>query len=166
MIFDAEIRETAGRHNLPVGLVHAIVQVESGGDPWAVRFEPDFKRLYLDGRAWKVFGAISHDTEVMLRATSFGLMQVMGQVAREKGFEGVWLTQLCSPGFGLEYGCRQLRTMRERWLAAAGWDGVIAAYNAGTPRRSSTGQWQNQAYVDKVRHYWPDEGQLNGGNHG
>jgi soluble lytic murein transglycosylase-like protein len=33
----------------------------------------------------------------------------MGQVAREKGFDGKFLTALCDPQTGVMYGCRKLR---------------------------------------------------------
>jgi soluble lytic murein transglycosylase-like protein len=154
MMWDTEIETCAQRFSLPAKLIHAIIQVESSGNPWAIRFEPAFKKLYLDGRAWKVFGPISHDTELVARATSFGLMQVMGQVARERGFEGVFLTELCKPMTGIEYGCRQLKHLEQRFLDTHGWNGVIAAYNAGSPRRDVSGEFVNQSYVNKVRNYW------------
>lgn len=153
-MWDVEIEDCARRLNLPVGLIHAIVQVESSGNPWAIRFEPAFKKLYLDGKAWKVFGPISHDTEVMARATSWGLMQVMGQVARERGYEGCYLSELCKPATGLEYGCRQLKHFEQRYYDAHGWSGVIAAYNAGSPRRDVAGEFVNQTYVNKIRTFW------------
>ena len=48
------------------------------------------------------------ETESRMRAFSWGLMQVMGQVAREHGFSGRSLAQLCEPATGLEIGCRVL----------------------------------------------------------
>jgi len=47
-------------------------------------------------------------------------MQVMGQTAREAGFEPKFLSELCDPAVGLEIGCRVLA----RKLAAA--DGNVA----------------------------------------
>jgi len=49
-------------------------------------------------------------TERILQRTSWGLMQIMGAVARERGFRG-WLTELCDPAVNLEWGCRHLRWM-------------------------------------------------------
>ena len=44
-------------------------------------------------------------TEEMARSTSWGVMQVMGQVAREHGFRGRFLSEICSPMVGIEIGC-------------------------------------------------------------
>lgn len=156
MMWDTEIQAAATKYHLPVGLVHAIVSVESGGNPWAIRYEPGFQRLYLDGRSWRVFGPVSHETELNARATSWGLMQVMGQVARERGYEGAFLSELCKPEAGLEYGCRQLRHFYDRFYDGHGWNGVIAAYNAGSPRKDGNGRYVNAQYVHKVRNLWPE----------
>jgi soluble lytic murein transglycosylase-like protein len=155
MMFDTEIQDAATRYNLPVGLIHSIVQVESSGNPWAIRYEPGFQRLYLDGKPIRIYGPITKETELIARATSWGLMQVMGQVARERGFEGIFLSELCKPVAGIEYGCRQLKFFEQRHMAAHGWNGVIAAYNAGSPRRNGHGAYVNQNYVNKVRARWP-----------
>ena len=53
------------------------------------------------------FGSTSYRTERKDRATSWGLCQVMGQVARELGCKVrslLELDQLCAPEVGLEYG--------------------------------------------------------------
>lgn len=152
--WDVEIRESADKHVLPYGLVSAIIRVESNGDPWAVRYEPGFQRAYLDGKVWPMFGAITQETEIITRATSWGLMQVMGQVARERGFVGAYLSELCQGSIGIEYGCRQLRHLADRYFDAHGWNGVISAYNQGFPRRDASGDFMNSQYVRKVRSIW------------
>jgi len=143
------IARAARQHGLPIPLVTAIVQVESGGDPWAARYEPAFFTRYVEKIRVRAFGGCSADTERSLRATSFGLMQIMGQVARERGFEGPYLTELCDPEVGLEYGCRHLAWLRGRYFATDGWPGVIAAYNAGAPRRDGD-RYANQSYVNRA----------------
>ncbi|MGA8268053.1 MAG: lytic transglycosylase domain-containing protein, partial [Candidatus Acidiferrales bacterium] len=45
------------------------------------------------------------NTEAYSRAISWGLMQVMGQTARERGFAGKFLSELCDPATGLDAGC-------------------------------------------------------------
>ena len=83
-------------------------------------------------------GAIPSETEARARAFSWGLMQVMGQVARENGFAGASLAALCDPGTGLDVGCRVLA----RKLAAA--EGnvtrALLLWNGGT----------NPSYPDAV----------------
>lgn len=146
------ISQVAARFGLASELVAAFVQTESGGNAWASRFEPAFLDKYIGSKV-ATFGAVSLETERMSRATSYGLMQVMGQVARERGFTGSFLTQLCDPETGLSYGCMHLASMRDRYLNAWGWDGVIAAFNAGSPRK--TGKvFVNQGYVDKINKAW------------
>ncbi|HYG58846.1 MAG TPA: lytic transglycosylase domain-containing protein [Symbiobacteriaceae bacterium] len=154
MMWHQEIESVANRFTLPVGLIHAIVQVESSGNPWAARYEPGFKTLYLDNRTWRVYGPVSMDTEIVSRATSWGLMQIMGQVARERGCEMAFLNELCRPEAGLEYGCRQLKFLEGRYFDGNDWNPVISAYNQGSPRRNGDGTYKNQGYVDKVRHFW------------
>lgn len=48
-------------------------------------------------------------TEAWARGFSWGLMQVMGQVARESGFDASFLSALCDPENGLAIGCKVLR---------------------------------------------------------
>jgi hypothetical protein len=164
----------ADQHRLPVGLVRAIVMVESGGDWWAWRPEPPYQYLWdvkrgrpfrpltagesFDDRAPRDFQALkgSRDAEFWGQQASWGPMQVMGAVAREAGFVDHF-PKLCDPYTGVRYGCVHLAGLRDRFLVNHGWAGVAAAYNAGTPRlatrrtASEERTFVNQAYVDKVR---------------
>ena len=109
-------RAAAGAHGLDPALVCAVVEQESAWNTWAVRYEPGFLARYVAPlyTAGKI-GA----TEAYTRAMSWGLMQVMGQVAREQQLPDVTpIPQLCDPATGLEYGCRVLKAK----LAAAGGD--------------------------------------------
>src|SRR3990170_7684530 len=105
-------RATAQRYELDPALVCAICEQESAWNPWALRYEPGFQAKYISPLAarkeLKTFGA-SLQTEIIQRSCSFGLMQVMGQVARAFGFAGAFLTELCDPNHGLEYGCKKLK---------------------------------------------------------
>jgi soluble lytic murein transglycosylase-like protein len=94
----------AQAHGLWPELVCAIVEQESAWDPWALRYEPAFHEKYIVPQVAR--GAIVDITESRARAFSWGLMQVMGQVAREHGFTAVSLASLCDPAAGLEIGCR------------------------------------------------------------
>ena len=101
-------RTAARAHGLEEALVCVICEHES--DNWkqyAVRYEPAFYDRYVKDIKLS-------QTEKTMRATSFGLMQVMGQVAREFGFEGQFLTELLDPVFGLEYACRKLEQCMDR----------------------------------------------------
>jgi soluble lytic murein transglycosylase-like protein len=63
-----------------------------------MRYEPEFRDRYI-----AALGLLP--TEEIARSTSWGLMQVMGQVAREHGFKNEFLAELCEPAVGLEMGC-------------------------------------------------------------
>lgn len=134
----------ATRHGLDPLWVAAIVEVESAGNPWAVRYEPKW-RYFIEAQ----IRGVSHDTEVNQQKTSWGLMQVMGTVARELGCDAPFLSVLCSPVVGLEYGCQYLAKQLKRY------DGdildAVSAYNAGTAKKSADGMYANQSYVDKVK---------------
>lgn len=97
------VRSVAGIYGIDPSLVLAVATHESSLNPWAVRYEPAFYTRYIQSMTGLT------DTEKTMRATSFGLMQVMGQVAREKGFSEKYLTALCEPISGLTYGCKKLK---------------------------------------------------------
>jgi len=131
-------REAATKYGLDPALVCALCEVESGWNPWAVRYEARYKWLvgfqceYLPLSKWvydtghniwyslpdilKQFNSIfiedraAIQTELLHQQTSVGLMQIMGATARERGYRG-WLTELCDPAVNLEWGCRHLRWM-------------------------------------------------------
>lgn len=173
MQFDGKVLDVlidaALKHVLPVDVVLPIAWVESAGNPWAWNPEPHYRYLWdvkrgrpfralTSGEAWNErpptdFSCLAGDPdqEWWAQQASFGLLQVMGAVARERGLRAPYLTTLCDPRIGAEYGCRQLAHMRDLHLKRWGWDGVIAAYNAGSPRRAEGGAFVNQDYVEKVR---------------
>ncbi|MFZ0821749.1 MAG: transglycosylase SLT domain-containing protein [Candidatus Acidiferrales bacterium] len=81
--FIALARAAAAAHSLDPALVCAVVEQESAWNPWAIRYEPGFLARYV--APLFTAGKLS-TTEAYARSFSWGLMQVMGQVAREHGF--------------------------------------------------------------------------------
>lgn len=126
-------------------LVLAIIQVESNGNKWACRFEPGWK-YHKDTIKWAKALLQSEETEKNQQSTSWGLMQVMGTVAREMGFTG-HLPQLCLEPVGIRCGCLKLQSLFKKYESQ---DDVISAYNQGNARKDETGRYINQGYVDKV----------------
>lgn len=135
----------AQRHDLDPLLVGAIIRVESAGNPFSVRYEPhwiyfkdvpDFARRLM----------ITEATESLMQMCSWGPMQVMGAVARELGFTD-YLQKLCEPVLGITYGCKKLQAIKRRYSST---EDIVAAYNAGTPKKNERGVYFNQNYVDKV----------------
>lgn len=102
-------------------LVASVVYQESKGNIYAVRYEPNFEALYRiltrsksDLRGYWPKYTPTEATERKLRSHSLGPMQVMGQVARENGFEGLYLTELCSVDVGIDAGCFHLAKLYKR----------------------------------------------------
>jgi soluble lytic murein transglycosylase-like protein len=91
-------RERAEAHSLDPDLVCAIVEQESGWEPLAIRYEPAFQKRYVEPLGLG-------QTETVARSISWGLLQLMGQAARELGFKG-HMGQLLDPAVGLEWGCK------------------------------------------------------------
>lgn len=143
------IQPIAQKYGLDPALVAAFCVVESTDNENAMRFEPAFLEHYVDQEP-DFWGNCNQTTERYTRAFSFGPMQIMGEVARELGFQGEYLSELCNPANGIEYGCKLLAQKRDKYLPGFGWDGVIAAYNAGSPRLTNAGKFVNQNYVDKI----------------
>ena len=103
-------RTIAARHQLDAALVCAVVEQESSWDAHAIRYEPGFRTRYVAPLGLP-------PTEEVARSISWGLMQVMGQVAREHGFDAKFLSALCDPALGLDIGCAALSS---KLAAAAG----------------------------------------------
>ena len=157
------IEAGAAANALSVDLVLAIVTVESNGEPFAWNPEPHY-RWFWDVRTNAPFRRVT-DAEVALeypprdfptlagdpdqewwaQQASWGLMQVMGAVARERGCRLPYLPALCDPATGLEYGCKHLAHLSKRH----GTVGAVAAYNTGSPT-IATGS-AAEVYVAKVR---------------
>jgi soluble lytic murein transglycosylase-like protein len=130
MLIDPKLLQLAEKaadaEGLSRALVCAVIEQESGWNPWAMRYEPLFfakyvAPLYTNNKV----GA----TEAYARGISWGLMQVMGQTAREKGMTSLYLSALCDPAAGLATGCKILRQK----LDAAGGNvsKALQAWNGG-----------------------------------
>lgn len=129
-------------------LVVAIIEQESGFNVWAVRYEPEFKYI-LTADKFATMNRISTQTETQLQKMSIGLMQVMGAVYRELGFSEN-LAKCFDPSISIYYGCLKIKQLMGRYSSLSD---VIASYNAGSPRRDSSGAYVNQHYVDSVLRY-------------
>lgn len=156
------VRVVAPKYGLPVKLVLAIVEHESAGNRFAHRIEPAYTWLWnvrlgtvyhvtpqiagsrLPPEDFPAPPGISRETEWIDQQSSWGLMQVMGAVAREHGLRGP-MTGLCDSLLGINHGCRLLKERAARYLGTDGWTGVVEAYNAGRP-----GTDAGRAYVQRV----------------
>jgi soluble lytic murein transglycosylase-like protein len=133
------IKRNSQTFEIPENLIKSIIVQESGCRVWAIRYEPAFTRRHLTDKETgqlksleKLKGhipkGINRTTEYMMRATSFGLMQVMGQVAREYGFSKDSLVELCVPELNIYFGCshfKRLLNLRDGDISRAllNWNG-------------------------------------------
>src|SRR5579863_3306493 len=119
--------KAAATQSLDPALVCAVVEQESGWNPWAIRYEPAFFAKYV--APLYTNNKISA-SEAYARGFSWGLMQVMGQTARENGYTEPFLSSLCDPADALEIGCRVLRKKFE--TAAGDTVRTLLAWNGGS----------------------------------
>ncbi len=116
MTLAAIIIEASKATGVSPTLLAAVIHQESAGNPYAVRYEPGFFKRYVETKTRKtMLGYVpvrcSFETEARLRATSFGLMQIMGQVLRERGFKGEFLTEALDPKTNIKWGSEFLQTL-------------------------------------------------------
>lgn len=174
----AALRLESQQNGIPLPMLEGMALTESAGDWWAWKTEPHYRYL-VDVRTGKPFRKLtteeikseiappgfntypysSRDTEWTGQQASWGPLQIMGAVAREYGFAEPF-PKLCS-ATGVQYAVRHLIKLKNRFYEKHQWPGVVAAYNAGSPRIRNDGQFENQHYVDKVaRHGEFDWGEL------
>lgn len=114
----------AAKYLLDCALICAMAEHESSWNPWAVRFEPAFEARYI-----KPSNPAMPTTLELTEAMSFGLMQIMGETAKELGFGGKFLTELCDPDVGMDFGCKKLRRCFD--LKGPSTALVLLCYNGG-----------------------------------
>lgn len=136
------ITQYANLNGVPPEIIYGIVCAESGGDPKATRYEPAYYEKYIVPRKL-------HESEAKSQATSWGLMQEMGSNLRDMGYKESFFEFLNSSDLQLDYGVRFFKKLWNRYFNKWGAAGVIAAYNAGSPRIKKDGKFVNQGYVDK-----------------
>lgn len=162
----ALIDGAATSHGLEPRVLRALVTVESGGNPWAERYEPAFRyfwdlrhgkpfrrpdtselaSLEAPGDFWPLAGA--PEQEWHNQRTSFGLGQVMGAVARELGFRGPYLSELFDPEINLSYTALKLQ-VELKW-AGGNYRSALASYNGGRQMNQPGAPLRNEKYVVKV----------------
>jgi soluble lytic murein transglycosylase-like protein len=129
---------------LDPALVCSLCAHESDGwQQFAVRYEPAFYDRYISSMK-----GLS-ETEMRMRATSFGLTQIMGQTAREQGYDAKFLTQLLEPLDNLRQGLTKLRRSLDKNGGSI--PAALLSYNGGG----------NANYPDLVLGHYKDYAYLN-----
>lgn len=142
------IRKESKDFKVDYRLVAAIMNQESAGNPWAIRFEPG-ARSQVTTDYWQIAkkNLITPDTEQLCQMCSFGLGQTMGHVARNMGFSDA-LVRLFEPEISTHYTVLLLAQLAKRFGFL---ESVISAYNQGYPRKDASGVLLNyETYVKPV----------------
>lgn len=144
------IKAETARKALRLDLVIALVQMESSGNPQAMRYESKYMD-YVKVQFFAEKFRISQETEKNLQKFSYGLGQLMGGTARRIGFQG-HLTELLKPEINLTWMCDLLSKICHEYIQL---EDQIAVYNGGPRAVASKIQnekkmYFNQEYVDKV----------------
>lgn len=91
-------------------LIAGVILKESGGVQYATRFEKGFYHTHLENAlVGDLIGYLPPEnlctlqTERILRATSFGVMQVLGETMRERTFRGL-LPEFYDPALNIRWG--------------------------------------------------------------
>lgn len=119
------VEQEAKNHGVDASLVLSILWQESSGNPTAMREEPRFiwffspvlgplrnARLTVEQNRAKALTLLGKE-EFAFQSWSHGLMQVMGSVAREFGYEGT-AQPFYNPQTNISYGCRYLAVCLRR----------------------------------------------------
>jgi len=131
MIYNLE--KTCESLGLDLEVMASMIWQESGGNPYAMRYEPGFYAKYLAPHTETTLPAYTKrniptfNTELRLRAFSFGLMQIMGQTARETGFQSPFLSTLFLPEINIVWGCRYFKKLLDS--KKNDYPSAIARYN-------------------------------------
>lgn len=132
------IEVQAQNFGLDPDLLEAQVLMESGDSPTAFRWEPAFWATYLVDRPAAIWGPLG--------ACSYGLLQILGQVALERDFHGL-PQDLFVPGTNLYLGAKHLAWLRRQ--VDGDLHAALAAYNGGL-EGNQRAPFRNQGYLGKV----------------
>lgn len=131
----------------PLAII-ALVQVESSGNRFALRYEKNYKWLYNVKQVSDREG-ISLEETANLQKYSYGLTQIMGAVAYERGLTGLPY-RLFDPLVNLDLGIKHW-IVKKKAQSLNNVIDIYAAYNAGSCRKLKNGLYENEKYVAKYR---------------
>lgn len=141
------VKKKSSKSGFDFNLLDAIITVESGYNPYAMRYEKDWSFLETPAK-FALLNKITIDTEIRMQMFSYGLPQIMGGTARWLSYEGP-LSALIDPELSISLMILRLEKLKSMFQYKSDSD-LIAAYNAGQAKKRSDGTYRNQAYVQKV----------------
>lgn len=144
MGYEESARKWADVYHIPLSYLIALIQQESDGDPWAVRYEPKW-RWFLQVDYWARRVKVTSPTERICQTMSWGLCQIMGSVSRELGHQGD-ISMLLDPDINIQLCCKKLHLLYKKHGT---WKKALASYNAGHPD-SKAGQRYARAVLARA----------------
>lgn len=116
-------------------IVLSIIEVESSNNKDAIRFEPKLYERLLKMK--KINGHVpnppTYTTELISRATSWGLMQILGESARTLlNYKSRYLSSLLDIEINIANGCKLLYKYLE--MSDFNYDEALLLYNGGADK--------------------------------
>lgn len=131
------ICNAADKHDVRRDILQALVYQESGGAPYATRFEPKFYKRHIAWRernqlsGYVPYGIPTLDTERVWRSTSIGLCQLLGETLRWHYLtKQPYLATFYEPSLNLDAGASFLAHCLER--REGNYTQALRLYNGGS----------------------------------
>ena len=106
----------------PLAWMLGWMDTESSLNQYAMRYEPKYRWLYPPNDKPK-----QGTTEWYAQKVSWGILQIMGAVARERGFDSMYLSELCDLRINIKIASGYLSDLRKNS------DGSWEAHALGIP---------------------------------
>lgn len=145
------IQGQSDNFNLEYALIKAIIKHETIGtfNPNLTRFEKHLKK-----EAWYTNHLSTLEKQTRESFCSVGLMQVLFGVAKHLGYKDK-PDGLKDINENIYWGSKHLRNLSRKYSNIKD---VISAYNQGKPKKTRSGKYRNQGYVDSVYRYYRQYG--------
>lgn len=138
------VRLEAVKSSISTRFIFALIETESDWEPWAVKYEPDYRWTVEDPNLGKF--KCSDDTIQTMQSFSYGLCQIMGNHFYDFGFDG-FCTQLLDPKLNIMVAIKILEGFEHKEINSP--EELYATYNAGTAMVLPSGRFSNQENVGR-----------------
>ena len=162
------ISRLSGKYGIPSQITQALALIESGMRNDIVNYEPLYQWLWdcdemkpfrnlTDDETLSNFAPMGFtapiafptnpDAEYIQQKMTWGPFQQYGACIREAGYQGPFITLANCPETATHFMLIQLSKLRDKYFDKHGWAGVMAAYDAGRPRKTEDGQYVNRDFL-------------------
>jgi len=155
-----KIIEKARKYAIDPAIVYGVCMAESSLNPKATKREDNYRYL-LTPELFAKRLRIPVVIEIWEQKKSYGIMQIMGGVLREHGYQKRIPCILNDIDAQFDYSCRHLSNKIRRY----GIDYGILSYNSGSPKKAKDGgflpveEQPNYYYLRRVKNFakdWPN----------